>query len=371
MNRKVRASGIELLKIICMVMIVLSHSIPKYGAATYPNSHINLLVPTHDPQTLVIMFFNYLGQIANGPFIVCSAYFLLESHSVKGKKVWNIILDSFVVSVAFLALGLGIGIPMSKAEVLRQLMPLTNEFNWFIGCYLLLYMLHPLLNMIIEKITQKQLLITNLVMLFLYAGIGFLLENKYHYTVFIGFIIYYFITAYVKKYMQNFSANKKWNVILLIVALVGIIATIIITNYLGFHLDVLKNQMCRWCKFINPFIILFALSSFNLFKQMKLQSKAINVVASVSLLVYIIHENYVFFTYGKPLFFDYIYRAFGYDYVAIWCLVFTAICFVGSLIIALIYKYTVQKFVIKLGGVIATKGGKIVDVVLNKFMKIS
>ena len=371
MNKKTRACGIELLKIICMIMIVISHSIPKYGEAAFPNSHINLLVPTKDVQTLVILIFNYLGQMANGPFIVCSAYFLLDSSSVKSRKVWNFVFDTFLFSIAFLVVGLGLGFDIPKSDIIRQILPITYENNWFVGCYLLLYLIHPFLNMVIEKMSQKQLLTMNIIAISLYCGIGFILENKYYYTVFIGFIIYYFITAYVKKYMQNLSANKKWNLWVMIFSVVAIIVTIIVTNYFGFHLDVLKNQMCRWCKFINPFIVLFAISSFNLFKQMKFQNKAIETTASVSLLVYIIHENYIFYTYGKPLFFDYIYRTFGYEYVALWCLVFAAVCFVGSLIIALIYKYTLQKLVIKVCDILVTKGGKITDKVLSKIMNIS
>ncbi len=370
MNKKTRESGIELLKIICMIMIVLSHSIPKYGAQMYPASHINLLQPTYDIQTLVISFFNYLGQMANGPFIICTAYFLLDSHTVKGKKVWNMILDTFLFSVGFLAVGILLNVPLTKAEILRQFMPLTNEFNWFIGCYVLLYLIHPFLNTIIEKMAQKQLLSANLVALFLYSGIGFLLENKYHYTVFVGFVIYYFVAAYIKKYMSKFSENVKLNVWLLILSVVCIIIQIVLTNHLGFHMDVLKNQMCRWCKFINPFIILFAITSFNIFKGMKFQNKLINTVASVSLLVYIIHENYIFFTYGKPVFFDYVYRTYGYDYITLWCLFFTVICFVGSLLIALVYKFTLQKLVEKISGVIARRGKSIADKVLDKIMKI-
>ena len=69
-----RNSGIELLKVIAMAMIVLSHAIPVEAEGV-----IDLGVATTDMQSNIIRFINCFGNIGNNIFVVCSAWFLLDS----------------------------------------------------------------------------------------------------------------------------------------------------------------------------------------------------------------------------------------------------------------------------------------------------
>ena len=44
---------------------------------------------------------------------------------------------------------------VSKSQIIRLLFPVSFNIYWFIQCYLLMYIIHPLLNKIIDNINQK------------------------------------------------------------------------------------------------------------------------------------------------------------------------------------------------------------------------
>lgn len=337
-----RATGIELLKLVAMLLIVISHTGPYYGT-TYMPSILNLRLATTDVQNLLLSFYVYLGQIGNCIFLVCSAYFLLEQDEVKVNKVIRILADCLFFSLGFLAIFMAMGRELPTMLIIKQFFPTTFEFCWFVGCYLLLYLIHPMLNMIIRNLSRKNLLLINAVGILLYSILQMVLRDSFYYTRMVGFILIYFLMAYSKFYLKNTSCKKKLNWCVLIVSAILLIAMVVVTNVLGLYLDTFCEKVMHYCIFVNPFIILMAFSAFNLCKEWKIKSGFINTLASVTLYVYIIHENYLFANYIRPDCFEYIYQTFTYKYVALWALGFAAVCYVASLLIGLVYKYTLRR----------------------------
>ena len=77
---KKRNSNIELLKLISMMMICISHStayyVPNYDPLS--DAYINLNHATTNPQIFILIIFYYLGQIGNAIFLTCSAFFFIR-----------------------------------------------------------------------------------------------------------------------------------------------------------------------------------------------------------------------------------------------------------------------------------------------------
>lgn len=94
-----RNSSIELLKLIAVVMIVISHSMPNGGIGLYA-SGIDICSATTNVQLVIASFFNNLGQIGNAIFVICSAWFLLDNGKVNVKKVmysaWKRMIQHFI-----------------------------------------------------------------------------------------------------------------------------------------------------------------------------------------------------------------------------------------------------------------------------------
>jgi putative effector of murein hydrolase len=72
---------------------------------------------------------------------------------------------------------------------------------------------------------------------------------------------------------------------LLIVILIEVI------NLLEIKVEFFSDRVQHWKQFINPLKILMAITLFNIFRNKKFRSKVINVAASISFMVYVIHEN--------------------------------------------------------------------------------
>lgn len=337
-----RNSNIELLKIIAIIMIIFSHSGPYYGSESM-QSYININISTINIQEIILVFYRYLGQLGNDIFIICSAYYLLESHTVKSKKVFNMIMDSFFISIIFLGTFLNYNYEISIKEIFINIFPVTFANNWFVTVYILLYIIHPFLNIIIHTLEKERLLYINIFIIIVYCGIQFILPYKYFYNLLVGFISIYFMVAYSKYYLHNCCTSINFNKKVLIVSSTALILLILSTNSLGLRIGILSDKLLHWCTLINPFILLIAFSLFNLFKRKSIFSKRINYVSSLSLFIYLIHENMLFRRNIRPYIYQFIYDTFSYDYILIWTTIIAMVTLLISIIAAVLYKEIIRK----------------------------
>lgn len=325
-----------------MLMIVLSHTGPYYGGSNVPG-FVDFRFATTNLQNLIMIFYLYLGQLGNAIFLVCSFWFLIESKETKWNKVLHILADCQIISLSYLAVILLTGTNLTWQETLKQFFPTTFEYWWFVGCYLIVYAIHPLLNVLIDRISKKVLFSLCAAGVFLYSIVQMIIRNSFYYNRLVGFLLFYFLMAYFKKYMSA-TLSKKWlNTIILVVSSLGLIAMIVVANILGLYTDTFHSKMLDFCIFTNPFMILIAFSSFYLCKDLNGQSRFINFLASVTLYIYIFHENHLFANYVRPQFFSYVYQNHGYAHMALYATGFAALCYVASLILGLLYKYTLGR----------------------------
>lgn len=102
-NRDNRNSGIELLKIFAIFLIVVSHVVRTLSGTntyiSYQEYVINLSHATTDLQQLVATMIRYIGRLGNTLFFVCSAWFLLDSKRINKRKMLQILMDIWVISV--------------------------------------------------------------------------------------------------------------------------------------------------------------------------------------------------------------------------------------------------------------------------------
>lgn len=253
------------------------------------------------------------------------------------------LLEVWIISVIIMMVFIILGFKISVKEIIFSLFPNTFANNWYITCYLLLYIIHSKLNMIIYSMTKKQHLITCVVMLTLYMVIGYLKNDLFFGSSLILFITMYFCVAYMKLYLIERTKNNKFNIKILLIGIISYIFLVISTNILGFNINFFNNKLMFWNSKHNPFMFLIALSLFNIFYRFEFDNKIINKISSLSLLIYIIHENILFRQYIRPLPFYYIYDNFGYYYIILWILLYSVIIFFITLFISAIFKKIADK----------------------------
>lgn len=355
---KKRNSSIELLKILTLFALCFSHCLMSTGIM-FDLSTSNVII-------IFGQLMRCFGQLGNIIFVTCSSYFLLESTYVKKEKIIGFIFDAFIISMLFLISFSIVGMDINTKDFIKSFFPITFQNNWFITCYIMLYIIHPYLNKIIKSVDKKELLKINVFFVALYSIIQFLLPTKFYFNNLIGFIEIYFITAYVKLYLKKFKSNIKINSILLFIAIMCNTVLLVLTNYLGLSIELLSNKVLMWNNLANPFYIIIAITLFNIFERYSFNNKTINYLSSCSLLFYMIHENLLFRNYVRPLLF----LNEQLQFILFKCALVAVIIFIISMVLSLIYKSTIQKIVYKCSSIILRKLSLVYEKIEEVLLKI-
>lgn len=359
--KKERESGIELYKVIAIFLIVLSHVIqtltePNYVLGIGEGTFINIATATRDLDVLLLALFRICGALGNNMFFICSAWFLVNSKKMSLKKVIHMVLDVWIINmIVFWGLH-AIGIQFQISDTVRTFFPTTFANNWYITCYLLFYLIHPFLNRMLEQlnISEHFALTSFLFMIYFIIPVLPLEEiNLFFANELVIFLATYVIVSFIKTYKNEWTENLKLNEGILFVSIVSYVALILSVDYLGLRTNYFLNRLVRWNMNNSLFMFLIAFSSFNMMKKKKFINRTINYFSSLSLLVYIFHENLAFRRYFRPVIEFSILRRFGIEHAFI-CAVFMAVSLaILSFIISAIYKIFFTKIVSKLSSIIS------------------
>jgi surface polysaccharide O-acyltransferase-like enzyme len=359
-KRQVRNSSIELFKVIGIVLIVISHVVQTLNDTntyiTYDNYIVDLSMVTTNIQQLILSLLRYSGEIGNTIFFVCSCWFLLDSKKSNKRKIIQMVLDIWTISVLIFGiiylLNKG-NINIGYLDILKQFLPTTFSNNWYLSCYLIFYLIHPVLNSIINKMGQKALLRCTLISLFIYIIYSYIIAALVDYHALFStrltvFIAIYFVIAYMKLYLTDFSNNIKLNCIIALLGTIAFYGIIVITNFIGLRISFFENKVLMWNAWGSPILILVIICIFNVVKNIRFESKAINYVSKLSLLIYIIHENWILKTFYRPMLWQYVYTKFGYDYILGWALILVAAVFAFGFLASVLYQQSIQKLVMRI-----------------------
>lgn len=216
------------------------------------------------------------GKLGVNVFVLISGYFLIDKQ-FKWKKFIRLALQVFfyssVIYLLFLAFGLAI---FDIEDLFKNFFPLITNRYWFMSCYVILYVLSPFINKMIKAISKKEHEFLILFLLFVKTIITIF---GYNYLSNVGwFITLYIVSAYLKKY--NVLTNV-W--ISLASFCLSFTAMIVFSVFLRYSVYGLNNIVC----------FVASVSLFNVFRNMKtsFHSKAVNLVSSAMLGVYLIHDN--------------------------------------------------------------------------------
>lgn len=352
-TKKERNSGIELLKIIAIVLIVIFHVVNTLKTInpyiSYSDYVIDLSVATTDIWKFILTIFSYLGYLGNSIFFICSAWFLLRSSKYNKRKWFFMLLEIWFISMFILVVMLIIRHgDISGKILLKSILPTTFAPNWYLTCYLLFYPIHPLLNVVIQKLDKQHLFRFSAALFVIYGCFAFIKNDLFFSSTIILWIAIYFVMAYIQLYLKDFADSDKYNFMLLAVGLVGWFGIAFVANYLGLHISFFNDKVLRWATNYNPFLIIIAIALFNLMRKLTFKNRAINYISSLSLLVYIIHENVVLRNYCRTALWNYVYKNYGYSHILLWVFALSFIVFMFGLVSSMIYDKTIRTFIRKL-----------------------
>ena len=289
-----RKSNFELMRIVSMIMIIIWHLI-LFG---------NFYESSSGMTRIFLDFLKVLLVVHVNSFILLSGHFQCEKEFKFSKflKLFNLI---WFYKVIILLIVLFIGFTsLSTLDILKNLSPINYNDYWFLGSYLVLYLISPMLNKVINNSSKKSLL-KYIIVIFLIVSIlsTFTIEeaffNNYGYSI-SNFILLYFIGAYIRKYpIKIKKLTNKTKQLLLIGGYLFFSLFNFLLLYFSYQIENI-NSISNYISSIfkssfyydNPFVIICSILFFLFFKNLNIKSsKVINLISSTVLGVYLIHNN--------------------------------------------------------------------------------
>ncbi len=281
-----RDSNIELLRVISIIMIVISHYCVHGIGGVYISS-MNFGI------NRIILECLTVGNMGTILFVLISGYFLINSNKVKLKKIVRLIAQvqfyTFFIYLVLLILKLQI---FNIKDFIKILFPISFKEYWFATCYLLLYFFHPYINKLLNSLNRNEHIRFNCSLLLIFSILRTFTPNDYFGNELIQFLMFYSIGAYLSKYPNNFFGKNNNNKKIMILSLLIIILSIVIMDYVGIYINVFNSHSRFLLARTSPLAILFCVSMFDFFARKKeFYNDKINKIGSLVFGVYLLSSN--------------------------------------------------------------------------------
>ena len=278
-----RASNFELLRIFAMLGIIAYHYVVHGQVSLTENGDFF--------QRTFLECFSMFGKIGVNLFIMISAYFGIKKR-FSVKKLIDLEVQSLFFSWLGIVVGFALGVEMSIRELIKMFVPTISNQYWFITAYLILYLLSPWYNKLLNSLDKRSyrglLLITTMIWsvipcVTLQSGSGMNFSQQ------IWMFVVYAWGAYFARF--GIDIDNKNTILLSVVFSIGLIGSVIAMQVCGLKVHFIAEHAIyfRWSNTILAFPL--SLLIFELFRKLELRSKTINVISAVSLSVYLLHEN--------------------------------------------------------------------------------
>lgn len=283
-----RASNIELLRIVSMLMILSLHSF---------RDPVTLSLSTLTLRTFVDFFREALSISAVNIFILISGFYSIKW---KTKSISSLLFQTyFFIFLIYGMLLLTGSITFNLKTFFLRLNGIAVAY-WFITAYVGLYILSPVLNAFAEKVTRKQFLVF-LVVFYLvqfYYQLFFNPNYASGYSI-LSFSGLYLIGRFLNLHPGNQTANtathKQKNIqhiiaFLIITFLITVLAIALKINLSDEGGSIKKDHLFGFI-YNNPLVIIQSIVIFLIFKNYNIRSKFINYCASSVLAIYLVHMH--------------------------------------------------------------------------------
>lgn len=274
-----RLSNIELLRIIAMFMVLCIHTILAIG---YPE-----VLNISSIEYFAIGLFKAFAFVAVNVFIMISGWFGIN---YTNRGLFRLLLQIifFTLVSYFLSVALSIQ-PFSLKGVLSEGLMLGARNYWFVQCYILLYVLSPILNFFCENATRKQfkdVLVVYFVAQCLFSWLLPTLSSEFNNGLSsLSFIGLYLVARFIRIYQPEFALFSPKTDFMIYFILSTFLAIVAYISHGGTFLKI------GFFSYSSPFVIVASLYLLLAFSKIKFSNRFVNWVASSSFAVYLLHEN--------------------------------------------------------------------------------
>lgn len=284
-----RNYGIDLLRIISMLMIIILHILGHGGVL----------------KNTAVLSYRYEAAwfLETASYCAVNCYALISGYvAVKSKFKYSGIVSLWLQVVFYtvlIATVMAIVSPnIGKAEVIDAFFPVSNKIYWYFTAYFCMYFFTPIFNKAIGALSEKQLKAIGVAIFAVFCLIPFLKQSDI-FSVIRGYSPIWLMMLYILGGIINkcnlLSKIKPWVLILLYVLMVAITwGERLICDYYNANFSPENQLVTKLTQYTSPTIFFAAIFLFAGFSKLKISGalvKPIALFSSTSFSVYLIHEN--------------------------------------------------------------------------------
>lgn len=288
-----RNYGLDILKILCVFLIVAHHYSVHGGFNEFEVYSFNL-------KDVYIQLLSMFGKISCSIFVLITGYYTVLQSSTRKiyKKMINIIIKLFIYSISIYIVLLLTGYAdFSIKNLMIMGFPLFFG-HWYIICYTVGILVAPLLNKILCRLSKSEFFSLISLLLLIWSIIPTFINFLWIFSTFDFFIIMYVIGAFIKLYFPFERAEKYRKKIFTIFfsSLLMLIISVLVIDMLALKLNsnFLINIATYFREYNSIISVILSISSFLFFGTLKLKNyHNLYSLSNNSLGIYIIHDCYL------------------------------------------------------------------------------
>ncbi len=286
---KQRESGIELVRIIAVLMVIAVH----YFGGDEGILSQNLFFSFNHVSFRII---ESLCVICVNLFVIITGYFGVTKKGINIRRIVDIIVVvAFWGAASYFFNCISSGSAITTSELVKSVFPYMFGSLWYVRVYLILSLIAPFINMALLSMNRKNYTIFIVVILVLFSLLPSFVpafENENGYDI-IHFVLIYCIGGYIRLHL-----DKKPPMWICFATWIGFSAITALFSVYG-------DGLGYWgYDFIS--VVLSCIALFIMFSQIKFKSAIINYIASLTFGIYVLEgvipERYKYFGGEKQLF---------------------------------------------------------------------
>jgi len=285
---KERNLGLDALRILSMLLIILLHSIDHSGVLETADAMGGMI-------GWYIRFLYILVQVCVNCYVLISGYFLVESKFRLQKLValWlEVVFYSFVVRLVFIFIGYR---PFSIASLISCFVPIFTGRYWFITIYFGLYLVSPFLSVLVHAMNRKQHMMLNVVLFVLMSVMVSIYPKFAGMNSGGGWGLAWFVTLYLLAAWYRCYYQPNGKCVTKILAWIGIAAAVAILYEVGEYFPPIRTIADNWYRYDSVPAYIMSLLVFVAFLNIRIKGsvikKGIALIAPTTFGVYLIHAH--------------------------------------------------------------------------------
>lgn len=282
---KKRQVNFELLRILCMYMIVVGHCLfhgrvtAKLGYGT-TNYFLSYLI-----QSFSVVHVNC--------FVMIAGYFAIDRKFEAGRAVrfWKqVVFYSVIICLLY-----GICAGVTGEDVLKAVLPVSTKNYWFASVYMGLTLLMPFAGMLAVRLTKKQYRYL-LILLAVFFSLNHMVFRSDTYGVYSGrelgwFLFLALLAGYIKLHTEQKPKYFRYGLLGYILGSLAVLASVYVS------VETHQEDIGYFLNYNSPLALLATVSLFVCVKNMRWKESrmdgAVLKTASAAFGVYLIHDNYL------------------------------------------------------------------------------